>query len=112
MLCYLLLWPSEGTPIRKISDFFGGDDIHDAMGHVVLIFVETNLGYMLLRHYLPQGQAIRRSLIATLVFALLIETLQQCIPGRGAALIDYGANMLGVILFIPVFYLSNKFQSS
>ena len=65
MFSYLMLWPSEGTAVRKISDFFGGDDIHDAMGHLVLIFVETNLGYMLLRHYLPQGLAVRRSLLAT-----------------------------------------------
>jgi hypothetical protein len=112
MLIYLLLWPSEGTPIRQISLFFGGDDITDAMGHLFLIFVETNLSYSLLRHYLPEEQALYRCLLLMLLFGIVTESLQLFIPGRGAALIDYGANALGVGLFIPIFYLSKRFKTS
>jgi VanZ family protein len=112
MLIYLLLWPSEGTPIRQISLFFGGDDVTDAMGHLFLIFIETNLSYSLLRHYLPEEQALYRCLLLMLLFGIITESLQLFIPGRGAALIDYGANALGVALFIPIFYLTKRFKSS
>jgi len=105
MVFYLLLWPSKGTAIRTISLFFGGGDITDAFGHLVIIFIETNLVYSLLRHYHPEEKAIRYSFLGTLLVALLLETAQLYIPGRGAALIDYGANTLGVSLFIPVFHL-------
>jgi hypothetical protein len=103
MLCYLLLWPSEGTAIRQISLFFGGEDITDAFGHLILVFVETNLVYSLLIHYFPQPRAMLYSLCGTLVFAFMLETAQYYIPGRGAALIDFVANASGVGLFILVF---------
>jgi VanZ family protein len=112
MLSYLLLWPSEGTPVRQISLFFGGDDVTDAIGHLILVFVETNLTYSVLRHYIPQEQAFRRTLLMMLLFGFITESLQLFIPGRGAALIDYGANALGVGMLIPVFYLSKRFSNS
>jgi hypothetical protein len=102
MLCYLLLWPSEGTSVGQISLFFGGSELTDAVGHFVLIFVESNFGFSLLRHYYAQEAAIRYSTFGSLFFALTLETLQMLIPGRGASLLDYAANSLGVYLFFLV----------
>jgi hypothetical protein len=59
VLIYLLLLPSEGSAVRQISLFFGGSDLCDALGHIVLIFVETNLSFSLLKHYHPQDYAAR-----------------------------------------------------
>lgn len=108
MVSYLLLWPSEGTAVRRISLFFGGSDLSDALGHIVLIFVETNLSFILLRHYHPQDIAARYAVRGTLVFALFLETAQFFIPGRGAALIDFAANALGVSLFSVLARLLQK----
>jgi len=111
MLMYLLLWPSEGTAVMRISLFFGGTELSDAMGHIILIFIETNLSFNLLLHYFSKQRAIHYAFWCTLIFALTLETLQMFIPGRGASLIDYGANALGVTLAVIVitkqFYVSD-----
>ena len=100
MLCYLLLWPSDGTAVRDISVFFGGTELSDALGHVILMFVEASLCFSLLRHYAPKEKARIYAAVASISFAFLLETAQFFIPSRGAALIDFGANSLGVILAI------------
>ena len=101
LLCYLMLSPSKGT-VRSISLFFGGTEWTDAMGHVVLIFIETALAYNLLRHYVSLHRALRYACWGTLVLGLSLETAQIWIPSRGASLLDASAALLGVGLFAVV----------
>ena len=108
LLCFLFLSPSEGTAVRDISLFFGGSELTDAIGHVVLIFIETVLLYNILRHYLINDTAVRYAVLATLVFGLCAEFSQHWIPSRGASLIDVCAAFLGVGLF--GFMMSKRIQ--
>jgi hypothetical protein len=99
LLCFLFLAPSEGTAVRDISLFFGGSELTDAIGHVVMIFVETALLYNVLRHYKRNDTALQYAVGVTLVFGLCAELAQHWIPSRGASLIDVCAAFIGVVLF-------------
>ena len=108
LLCFLFLSPSEGTAVRDISQFFGGSELTDAIGHVVMIFVETALLYNVFRYYVGNDTALRYTVSLTLVFGLCAELVQIWIPSRGASLIDICAAFLGVGLF--VFMMSRRGQ--
>lgn len=99
LLCFLFLSPSEGTAVRDISLFFGGSELTDAIGHVVMIFIETALLYNVLRQYLADELALRYAVGVTLVFGLCAELAQHWVPSRGASLIDVCAAFIGVGLF-------------
>jgi VanZ family protein len=96
LVFYLLLWPSNGTPVHDVSSFFGGTELTDAGGHVVLAFVEALLLYRVLCYYMPVQRATLWTLGCTLLLGLALESAQYWIPSRGATLLDLGANWLGV----------------
>jgi VanZ family protein len=96
LVCYLLLWPSAGTPVHDVSAFFGGTDLTDAAGHCLLAFVETLLLYGVLCHYWAARRALLWTLASALALGLALELAQNWTPTRGATLMDIGANWLGV----------------
>lgn len=95
LLCLLFLSPGDGT-VRNISSFFGGTEITDAIGHILLLFVDTALLYHTLRYYFLNDRALRIATIGTLIFGLCAEMAQLMIPTRGASLIDLLAAFVGV----------------
>lgn len=108
MLLYLQLSPSQGTGVRDISLFFGGTEITDAMGHIVLFFVESALSFNLLRHYKPDKLAKPLSFWAMLVLGFSLESLQVFVPSRGVSLLDYTANLSGIFLFFLALSMLEK----
>ena len=95
LFCILMLSPSAGT-VKNLSGFFGGTEITDAVGHVILVGVDCFLLYILMIHYLPDTIARRYSIIVTLMIAIIVETAQLWIPSRGASMIDIAAAFIGV----------------
>jgi hypothetical protein len=102
LMGYLLLWPSRGTPVHDVSAFFGGTDLTDAVGHVVLAFIETALLFSVLRHYMPARRALIWTLGSALTLGFVLELAQNWIPARGVTLVDLGANWSGVGMSVLV----------
>lgn len=95
LLCFLLLSPSDGT-VHNLSSLFGGTEVTDAIGHIILIGVECILTYLVMLRYLPLVLAQKLALICTLAFGIFLELAQLFIPSRGASLIDIMAAFIGV----------------
>jgi len=109
LTCYLLLWPSEGTSVENVSSFFGGSDLTDSLGHVVLAFVETALLYGLFRHYVPRRASVY-TLGSALMLGLLLELAQNWIPARGANLFDLSANWAGAVMLVVVVSRTSRLE--
>lgn len=103
LLCFLLLSPSDGT-VRNVSMLFGGLELTDAIGHVIMLGVECTLFYGVIQHYRPPQQALKFAVGITLLFGIALETAQFWIPSRGASLIDFVAAGVGV--WIAYFFIS------
>lgn len=97
-LLYLMLTPSgDGTPVTWISRLFGGTEITDAIGHVILYAVLTALWAWTLSLHMPERRAILTVAALGLILGLTLEAAQVYVEDRGSTLIDYGANMAGVL---------------
>jgi hypothetical protein len=103
MLLYLMLYPADGTLVADVSGFFGGLDVTDAFGHVILFAGETLLTFFVFRTQVSALKAKWSTVIIMLLLAFLLETLQIWIPGRGASLLDYAANGTGVGVFLMAY---------
>lgn len=99
VLCVFLLWPSNGTVIDTISEFFGGTDQSDALGHFILAFVEAALLYYSLQSLIPPALAFRIAIIGAVMLGVMLELAQLWIPARGLTPLDLTANLFGVGLF-------------
>lgn len=95
LLCFLLLSPSDGT-VETISGLFGGTEITDAIGHVIMMGVECVLMYLVMKHYLSDPLSRKLALICTLMFGIFLELAQLWIPSRGTSVIDIIAAFVGV----------------
>jgi VanZ family protein len=114
MLVYLLLVNGKTTALRPIYLLFGGDNARtvDAIGHFIVIFIETNLSFSLLRHYLSPKTAVGLSIFIVLCAGIGAEIAQTLIAGRTADWLDILANALAVLLFLLTFHFLNKSQTS
>ena len=95
LLCLLLLLPSDGT-VDNISSFFGGTELTDTIGHVLLIFVDSLLLYNVLVQYTDRKITLYITLIVALAFGIILEIAQTWIPSRGASFVDILAAIIGV----------------
>ncbi|WP_162909592.1 VanZ family protein [Aggregatilinea lenta] len=95
----LMLSPSgEGTTVTWVSSLFGGTEITDAIGHVI---INTILGFLwswTLSLYTSPTRATRLVLSGGLIWCCGAEGSQYFVPGRGTSLLDLSANLLGVSL--------------
>lgn len=105
---YLLLWPGEGTPVKTISQFFGGTDITDAIGHFFMFLIEATLIARLAASYLSSKDARKLALVMALSYGLLLETAQLWLPARGFAILDVLANLSGAAVYPLVTALIEK----
>lgn len=112
LLCFLLLSPSNGT-VHDISSLFGGTEMTDAIGHIILIGVECMLTYLVMLRYLPHVLAQKLAFICTLAFGIFLELAQLLIPSRGTSLIDIIAAFVGVgCVYITITRISTHPKSA
>jgi len=91
----LMLSPGEESAAEDLSRFFGGTDITDALGHVVLYGVLTALWRWALLNHLSLQQALGGAVAVGLALGAATELAQFLIPHRGVALVDLLANWVG-----------------
>jgi VanZ family protein len=91
----LMVIPGQGTITQDLSRAGGGTDTTDAVGHVLLFGSLVVMWWQ--AHYPEQGALLAAALVGLMV-GFTTELLQLWVPGRGAALIDFAANGLGVLL--------------
>lgn len=108
ILCFLMLSPSDGT-VRNVSMLFGGLEITDAIGHVILIGVDCALLYGVIQHYQPSRQALKFAIFFTLLLGIALESAQLWIPSRGSSWIDFVAAGVGVgLAYLVISRLESK----
>ena len=98
-ILYLTLAPSKGTPVETISDFTMGGDAGDAILHFLIFVIHTSLWVLALRD-LGEERSRQYALVLGLLLALGTETAQIFLPTRGAILMDYTANVIGVVFTV------------
>jgi len=96
LVLFLMLSPGKDSTADALSRSFGGTDLTDSLGHVVLYGVLTILWDGALQAERPDGH--RLALMVGLALGLLGECLQVFVPYRGVALLDFAANLTGVFL--------------
>jgi VanZ family protein len=95
-----MTWPSQGTPVGQLSLFFGGSELTDAIGHVILCGILTWLWYQALRASSRHAYALSIAVAIGLGLGIVTEWAQSVVPSRGASLLDVLANALGVCLAV------------
>lgn len=95
LVCYLMLSPSRGTRIESVSEFFGGTDVTDAIGHTILFGVLTVLLWWALAGTTTRAQALRLAAVSVIVLGTLLEFSQLIVVDRGLSLLDLSANWIG-----------------
>ncbi len=93
---YLMVWSSRDTPVRWLSRLFGGTQLTDAIGHMVLCGILVWLWYRALRGSLQPASALGVVVAIGLGLSVVTELAQVFVPSRGASLLDLLANVLGV----------------
>lgn len=96
----LMLLPGEDSIAEDTSGFFGGTDMTDALGHVLLFGIFTALWYAVLVCYLAPAPALTGALVIGAASGLLLELGQGIVPHRGLSLLDFTANALGVLISV------------
>ncbi len=96
----LMLSPGEDSIVEDSSGAFGGTDITDAIGHVILFTIWAFLLNNALLPHFPVLRAFQLTLILIFTSGTVLEFAQYFVPHRGVALLDLSANWLGGLLFI------------
>lgn len=102
LVCLLMLLPGEDSIAEDTSGFFGGTDMTDAFGHVLLFGILTALWYAVLVCYLAPAPALRGALVVGAACGLLLELGQGIVPQRGPSLLDLTANVVGALASFAV----------
>lgn len=110
-ILYLTLTPSKGTPIETISDITWGGEPGDAVLHCIIFILHTLLWLWALRGCYADTSARRYATGLGLLVGLGTETAQIFLPTRGAILMDYSANVLGVALGLLIYRIYLKKNS-
>lgn len=108
LLGVLMLSPGKATFAEDVSRAFGGTDLTDAIGHVILTAVETALVFNALRLMLPLWTALGAAAVFTAILGVLLELAQLYIPYRGVSVLDFSANALGVVLCVAVVVVARR----
>lgn len=115
-LCWLLLillltlTPGENMPqtslwenllsFDKVAHFF----IFGVLVFLMIIGLSKQYRYLFLRN-----KAVQISLAVGIAYGIIIEIIQQFIPGRGFEVADIAANTIGCFMGYGLFYVVYKF---
>lgn len=100
MTVFLMLSPGEESAAEDLSRFFGGTDVTDALGHILLFGVLTALWRWALLNRLPLQQTLGVAVAVGLALGTTTELAQFCVPHRGVVLIDLLANWIGSLAVV------------
>lgn len=92
------LW-SELLSFDKVAHF----SVFSILTVLMIVGLTKQYSYLFLRR-----KAINISLLTGIVYGLLIEIIQQLIPGRHFELADVIANSFGCFIGVGIFYLIYK----
>ncbi len=85
----LMLSPSgDGTTVSWVSKLFGGTEINDAVGHVIINAVLALLWCWIISLYTITAKMTRVVLIGGIIWCFGAELSQFFVPERGASLLD------------------------
>lgn len=108
LVLYLMVAPDTSPGISDLSYLFGGTEITDAVGHVVLFCTLTFVWYHALRYRWNRRTAFLAAIAVAGVLGTITEFLQGIVPHRGMAFLDLLANWSGVILFMLMYKTVNN----
>ncbi len=95
----LMLSPgNKGGTVSQISHAFGGTQITDAIGHVIINAILAFLWSWTISLYASGAKTTRLILIGGIIWCFGAELSQFFVPERGTSLLDLGANILGVMI--------------
>lgn len=97
---YFMAAPSDSLGVADLSRMFGGTEITDAVGHVVLFSLLTFAWYFALRYRWNGRTAFLVAVTVVGLMGTVAELSQHFVPHRGMALLDLLANWSGVMLFM------------
>lgn len=107
ILAFLMLLPQDAFPESKLLSY-------DKLAHIAvfaLLSVLVATGF-LLKSNNQEYKTIHRTKTLTIcvVYGLVLEILQQFVPGRMSDIYDLLANLIGVLLGVIVFtfFIKNK----
>ncbi len=101
---WLMLSPgTKGGTVSNISHSFGGTEITDAIGHVIINAILAFLWSWTLSLYVPKARITRLILIGGIVWGVSAELSQLFVPERGTSLLDLTANIIGVTIGVLVY---------
>src|SRR5258707_956080 len=99
LVAILTLLPGNSTVIEDTHRAFGGTDLSDAMGHVVLFGFLTMSYYWLLRLRFSPGKALIIATMVTFALGVTTELAQMLVPERGPSSFDVAADSIGACSF-------------
>lgn len=97
LVCFLMLTPADDNVVEDTSSAFGGTDLTDAVGHVILFAALAGVWFNALRLRWPPRRAWWITRVGGLALATALELAQTRVPDRGASWLDLGANWLGIL---------------
>lgn len=110
LVLLLTLTPGEDMPKTHLwSDILSFDTVaHFGVFGILVFLMIIGLSKQYTYHFLRK-KAIVVSILVSILYGIIIELLQQAIPGRHFELFDILANSLGCFVGLGVFYLVYKF---
>ena len=100
----LMSRPSNVGIVHDLSLFFGGTELTDAAGHVVLFGTLAALWYWTLTGRLKRQRALLLATGIGVAVGIATEFAQYFVPERGVALIDILADCLGPLIVAGILY--------
>ncbi|HNP18151.1 MAG TPA: VanZ family protein [Fulvivirga sp.] len=102
LILVLTLTPGASVPNYKLFSY-------DHLGHLAIFSI---LAFLMSSGIYAQKQqmskSIQLSLLPAIIYGMVIEVIQEYIPGRSMEWLDLLANCSGSILGISLFYISIK----
>jgi VanZ family protein len=96
---------NNGSTVDDISNLFGGTEITDAIGHIIITTILALLWCWTISLYTSAPRTTRLILVGGIVWSFGAELSQHFVPERGISLLDLSANLLGVLIGIAAYRL-------
>ena len=96
----LTMLPGDTAIVDNTSKAFGGTDVSDAAGHVVLAGILTLMYFAIAMLRWEARPALFIAAAGAVVLTTGTELAQSFIPHRGASWLDLSANWLGICSFL------------
>jgi len=91
---------NNGSTVDDVSNLFGGTELTDAIGHVIITAILAVFWCWTINLYTISTKTTRSILIGGIVWSFGAELSQYFVPERGTSLLDLAANILGVLIGI------------